>query len=113
MIEPAAAAASTVQGEAVWIGPAVAVGSVIWTVRLKTGHAVTFLANGSKDFRAVALIASVAAVVEDLAVIALGAVEEDLVAIASVVVEALAAAALAVLADRVAVDFAVAGDDEN
>ena len=63
MIEPVAAAAWTVQGEAVSIGPAVAAALVIWTARLKTGRAVTFRASGSRAFRAAALIASVA--VED------------------------------------------------
>jgi hypothetical protein len=63
MIEPAAGAAPTVQGEAVSIGPAVEADSVIWIARLRTGRVVTFLASVSKDFRAAALIASVA--VED------------------------------------------------
>ena len=63
MIELAAGAPWTVQGEAVSIGPAVEVALVIWTARLKTGRVVTFLASVSKDFRVAALIASVA--VED------------------------------------------------
>jgi hypothetical protein len=62
MIDPAAEAESTVQGEAVSIGPAVEADSVIWTARLRTGRVVTFLASVSKDFRAAALIALVAAV---------------------------------------------------
>ena len=44
------------------------VDSVIWTARLRTGRVVTFLASVSRDFRAAALIVSVA--VEDLVVIA-------------------------------------------
>ncbi len=64
MIELAAGAASTVQGEAVSIGPAVEVDPVIWTARLRTGRVVTLRASGSRAFRAAALIASVAA--EDL-----------------------------------------------
>ena len=113
MIEPAAVeAAPTVQGEAVSIGPAVEVDSVIWIVKLRTGRVVIFRASGSRAFRAVALIASVAA--EDLAVIDLGAAAVDLVAIASVVVEVLAAVALAALVvRRIRRGFAVAGDDEN
>ena len=78
---------------------------MIWTARLRTGRVVTFRASGSKDFRAAALIVSVAA--EDLAVIDLVAAVEDLVVIASVAVVDLAAVALAVLAGAVA-DFAVA-----
>ena len=61
MIDPAAAAESTVQGEAVSIGPAVEADSVIWTARLRIGRVVIFRASVSKDFRAAALIASVAA----------------------------------------------------
>jgi hypothetical protein len=97
MIEPEAGAASTVQGEAVSIGPAVEVDSVIWTARRRTGRVVNFRASGSRAFRAAALIDSVA--VEDLAAV-----------IDSVV------AALGALADSAAVDFAVAagsGADDN
>ena len=111
MIEPAAGAASTVQGEAVSIDPAVEVDSVIWTARLRTGRVVIFRASGSRAFRAVALIASVAA--EDLGVIALGAAAVDLVAIASVVAEDLAAVALAALVVEDSAGVAAAGDDEN
>ncbi len=68
MIESAAEVAPTVQGEAASIGRAVEAGSVIWTVRLKTGRAVIFRASGSRAFRAAALIALVAAA--DSAVIA-------------------------------------------
>ena len=98
MIEPAAGAAWTVQGEAVSIGPAVEADPVIWTARPKTGRVVTFRASGSRAFRAAALIASVA--VEDWAVID-SAVEADSVVIASVAAVDLAAAALAALADSV------------
>src|SRR5207249_11568275 len=82
MTEPAAGAASTVQGEAVSIGPAVEADSVIWTARLRTGRVVSFRASDSRASRAAALIDSVAVVdsaviasvaVVDLAVGALGA----------------------------------------
>src|SRR3954452_17337818 len=76
MIELAAEAASTVQGEAASIGPAVEADPVIWTARLRTGRVVMFRASGSRAFRAAALIDSVA--VEDSAVTAL--VAADLVA---------------------------------
>ena len=61
------------------IGPAVEADPVIWTARLRTGRVVTFLASGSRAFRAGALIASAVAVEDsgDLAVIA-AAVEVDL-----------------------------------
>ena len=111
MIDPAAGAASTVQGEAVSIDPAVEVGSVIWIARLRTGRVVIFRASGSRAFRAVALIDLVAA--EDLGVIALGAVAVDLVATASVVAEDLAAVALAALVVEDSAGVAAAGDDEN
>ena len=104
-------AAPTVQGEAVSIGPAVEVDSVIWTARLRTGRVVTFRASVSRAFRAAALIVSVAA--EDLAVIDLAAAVVDLVAIASVAVEDLAAVALAALVVGRSAGFAVAGGDEN
>jgi hypothetical protein len=97
MIDPAVEAAPIVQGEAVSIDPAVEADSVIWTVRLRTGRVAIFRASGSRAFRAVALIASVAAGVDLAAVIDL------------VVAGDLAAAALAASA-------AVAGsgvDDEN
>ena len=42
MIEPAAAAAWTIQGEAASIGPAAGADSVIWTAKLRTGRAATF-----------------------------------------------------------------------
>jgi hypothetical protein len=93
MIEPAAGAAPTVQGEAVSIGPAVEVDSVIWTVRLRTGRVVTFQASASRAFKAAALIDLVA---------------EDSVA----AVIDLAAAGLAGLADSAAVAGSGA-DDEN
>ena len=86
------------------------VGSVIWIVKLRTGRAVIFRASGSRAFRAVASIVSVAA--EDLAVIDL-AVEVDSVAIASVVVEVLEAVGLAALVVEDSAGVAVAGDDEN
>jgi hypothetical protein len=92
MIEPEAGAASTVQGEAVSIGPAVEVDRVIWTARQRTGRVVNFRASGSRAFRAAALIDSVAAVI------------------------ALVVAALGALADSAAADFAVAagsGADDN
>jgi hypothetical protein len=90
MIDPAAGAESTVQGEAVSIGPAVEADLVIWTARLRTGRVVTFRASVSKDFRAAALIASVAAV--------------DLVA----VIASVAAVDLAGSADSAEEDFAAA-----
>jgi hypothetical protein len=95
MIEPAAGAASTAQGEAASIDPLVEADSVIWTARLRTGRGVIFQASGSRAFRVGALIASVA--VEDLAVIAAAVVVDlaDSVVIASVVGADLAAAALA------------------
>jgi hypothetical protein len=100
MIEPAAGAVPTVQGEAVSIGPAVEADSVIWTARLRTGRVVIFRASGSRAFRAAALIALVA-------------VEVDLVATASVAAGDLAAVALAALVVEDSAGFAVAGDDEN
>ena len=93
-----AAAAWTVQGEAVSTGPAVEADPVIWTARLKIGRVVTFRASVSRAFKAVALIASVT--VEDSAVIA-AAVEvdsEDSAVIASAAVRDLGAVALAALA---------------
>jgi hypothetical protein len=95
MIDPAEAAASTVQGEAVSIGPAVEADSVIWTVRLRTGRVVTFRASDSRAFRAAALIDSAAAV--DSAVIVL-VVEDSVAAVID-----LAAAGLAGLAGSAAV----------
>ena len=97
MIEPAAGAAPTVQGEAVSIGPAVEAALVIWTARLRTGRVVNRRASDSRAFRAAALIAPVA--VEDS-----GEAATD-----SVAAVGLAAGALGALA-------AVAGsgaDDEN
>jgi hypothetical protein len=94
MIDPAVEAAPTVQGEAVSIGPAGTVDSVIWTARLRTGRVVIFRASASRAFRAAALIDLEA--VEDLGVI-------DLVAGDSVAGGiALAAAALAGLAGSAA-----------
>jgi hypothetical protein len=95
MIEPAAEAAPTVQGEAISIGPAVEADSVIWTVRLRTGRVVTFRASVSKDFRAADLIAPVAA-------------GDSVVVIASVAARDLVAVDLAGSADSVAEDFAAA-----
>jgi hypothetical protein len=100
MIEPAAGAASTVQGEAVSIGPAVEADSVIWTARLRTGRVVIFRASGSKAFRAAALIDLVA-------------VEVDSVATASVAAGDLGAVALAALVVVDPAGFAAAGEDEN
>jgi hypothetical protein len=97
MIEPAVEAGPTVQGEAVSIGPAVAVDSVIWTARLKIGRVVTFQASVFRAFKAAALIASVAAV--------------DSAAIASVAAEDLGAVALAALADSAAAGSEA--DDDN
>ena len=100
MIEPEAGAASTVQGEAVSIGPAVEVDSVIWTARLRTGRVVNFRASGSRAFRAAALIDSVA--VEDLAAVIDSVVEDSVAAVIDLVV-----AALGALADSAAADVAV------
>ncbi len=83
---------------------------VIWTVKLRTGRVVTLLANVSRAFRAVALIALVAA--EDSALTVAAAVvdlADSGAVIASVEAGDLGAAALAGSA-------AVAGsgvDDEN
>lgn len=91
MIDPAAGPAPTVQGEAVSIGPAVAVDSVTWTARPRTGRAVNFRASVSRAFKAAASIAAAAA--------------EDLVALIAPVVE-----------DSAVVASAAAGlevDDEN
>jgi hypothetical protein len=109
MIDRAARVASTVQGEAVSIDPAVEADPVIWTARLKTGREVTFQASGSRAFRAAALIDSVAAV--DLAVIA-SAAAADSAEIALVAAVDLAAAASGALADSVAADLG-AGDKIN
>jgi len=87
-------AAPTVQGEAVSIGPAVAVDSVIWTARLRTGRAVIFRASVSRAFKAAALIDL--EVVGDLGVIDLAAGDS----VAAVI--DLAAAALAGLAGSAA-----------
>jgi hypothetical protein len=103
-IDPAAGPASTVQGQAVSIGPAVEADSVIWTGKLRTGRVVTFLASGSRAFRAAVLIASV---VVDLAVIALAAGDS----VAAVI--ALAAAALAGLAGSAAAAGSGADDDNK
>jgi hypothetical protein len=95
MIEPAAGAAPTAQGEAVSIGPAVEAALVIWTARLRTGRVVNRRASDSRVFRAAALIDLVAV--------------EDSAATDSVAAVGLAAAALGALA-------VVAGsgvDDEN
>jgi hypothetical protein len=100
MIELAAGAASTVQGEAVSIGPVVEADSVIWTARLRTGRVVIFRASGSKAFRAAALIDLVA-------------VEVDSVATAWVVTGDLGAVALAALVVVDPAGFVAAGDDEN
>jgi len=94
MIEPAGEAAPTVQGEAVSIGPAVAVERVIWTARLRTGRAVIFRASVSRAFKAAALIDL--EVVGDLGVIDLAAGDS----VAAVI--DLAAAALAGLAGSAA-----------
>jgi hypothetical protein len=111
MIEQPAGAAPIVQEEAVSIGPAVAADPVIWTARLKTGRVATFRASVSKGFRAVALIASVAAVVVDLAVI--DSVVEDSVA---AVIDLVVAGDLEAVALGALEDLAVAGSgagDEN
>jgi len=65
------AAAPTVQGEAVSIGPAVAAEAVIWTARLRTGREGIFRASVSRAFKAAGLIDL--EVVEDLGVIDLAA----------------------------------------
>jgi hypothetical protein len=100
MIESAAGAASTVQGEPVSLGPAVEADSVIWTARLRTGRGVIFRASGSRAFRAAALIDLVA-------------VEVDSVATAWVVAGDLGAVALAALVVVDPAGFVAAGDDEN
>jgi hypothetical protein len=99
MIDPAVEAAPTVQGEAVSIGPAVVVDSVIWTARLKTGRVVTFRASVSRAFKAAALI--------DLEAVG------DLGVIDSVVAADLGAGALAALADSAAVAADLGADAEN
>ena len=101
MIGPAAgAAASIVQRGAVSIVPAVQADSVIWTARRRTDRVVIFRANGSRAFRAVALIDLVA-------------VEVDSVATGSVAAGDLGVVALAALVVVDSVGFAAAGDDEN
>jgi hypothetical protein len=67
--------------------------SVIWTARLRTGRVVTFLVSVSKDFRAAALIAPVAA-------------GDSVVVIASVAAGDLVAVDLAGSADSAEEDFA-------
>src|SRR4029077_19476899 len=109
-IDPAARAASTVQEEAVSIGPAVEADPVIWTARLRTDHVAIFQASVFRDFRAAALIASAAAGVEASAVIAAVAVV-DLAVIASVAAGDLGVVALAALEDSVAADLGA--DAEN
>ena len=81
---------------------------MIWTARLRIGRVVIFQANGSRAFKAAALIDLVA--VADSAAIALVA-EVDLAEVGI----ALVAADLGALADSVAevADFGAAGDDEN
>jgi hypothetical protein len=101
MIEQPAAVAATVQGEAVSIGPAAGADSVIWTAKLRTGRAATFRVSVSRAFRAAALIALVAAVV-------------DLAGIGSAVEAASAVIALVAVADLAgsgAVAGSGAGDD--
>jgi hypothetical protein len=105
MIEAAVEAAPTVQGEAVSIGPAVEVESVIWTARLRTGRVVIFRASVSRAFKAVALIDL--EVVGDLGVIDLAAGDS----VAAVI--DLAAAALAGLAGSAAVAADLGADAEN
>ena len=100
MIEPAAGAASTVQGEPVSLGPAVEADSVIWTARLRTGRVVIFRASGSRAFRAAALIDLVAVEVDSVATASVGAGDLEAVALAALVVVDPAG-------------FAAAGDDEN
>jgi hypothetical protein len=102
-------AAPTVQKEAVSIDPAVEADPRIWTARLRTGHVVILRASGSRAFRAAALIASVAAVV-DLAVIG-SAVEADLAAAtASVAAGDSGAVALVALAEA---EAGLGVDDDN
>ncbi len=102
----AAGAAPTVQGEAVWMGPAVEAALVIWTARLRTGHVVIFRASASRAFRAAALIAPVAVV--DLAAVTRLAAVVDSAVIGSAVEED---SVVAALADSAAADSGV--DDEN
>src|SRR5207249_1541535 len=108
MTEPAAGAASTVQGEAVSIGPAVEVDSVIWTARLRTGRVAIFRASGSRAFRAAALI--VPAAVEDLVAEIDSVAAEALAAAATALV---AAGDLAGLADLAVAAGSGAGDENN
>jgi len=91
MIEPATGAASTVQEEAVSIGPGVEADPVIWTAKLRTGRVVIFQASGSRAFKAAALIAAAA-------VVNLAAAATD-----SVVAVGLAAGALGALVGSAAV----------
>ena len=93
-IDLAAEAASTVQGQAVSIGPAVVAASATWTARLRTDHVAIFQVSASRGFKIAALIA--------LGAVALAA------AIALVVAVVSAAAVAVALADSVAVDFAAA-----
>jgi hypothetical protein len=77
---------------------------VIWTGRLRTGHAVTFRASVFKAFRAAALIEPVAE--EDSAVIA-SVAEDSVAAVIDLVVVGLGALA----ASAVAVVDSTAGGD--
>ena len=112
MIEQAAGAASTVQGEAVSIGPAVEADPVIWTARLKTGRVVILRASGSRAFRAVALIASAAGV--DLAAV-IDSVVEAVVDLVVAVIDLVAGGDLVAvaLADSAAAAAGSGAGDEN
>jgi len=105
MIEPAAGAASTGQGEAVWVGPAVEPAPVIWTARLRTGHVAIFQVRASKAAAVIALVAVVDSA--DSVVIASAAVVDSVVIGWAVEEDSVVAA----LADSAAADSGV--DDEN
>ena len=89
------------------IDPAVEADPVIWTARLKTGRVATFRASASRAFRAVALIASVAAGV-DLAAVIDSVVEDSVAAVID-----LAAAGLAGLAGSAAAAAGSGAGAEN
>ena len=108
MIEPAAGAASTGQGEAVWVGPAVEPAPVIWTARLRTGHVAIFQVSASRASKAAAVIALVAVVDSADSVVIASAAVVDSVVIGWAVEED---SVVAALADSAAADSGV--DDEN
>jgi hypothetical protein len=102
MIEQPAGAAPTVQRDAVSIGPAVEVVSVIWIARLRTDRVAIFRASGSRAFRAAAaLIAAAVAgdLADSVAIASAGVVDSVVIALGVAAVAASAASAVAGGAD--------------